>query len=79
MNQAQKVLAYIKIHGKITVAESSRYLNIHHLPRRIKDLEERGVMIKRADKKVLTDNGKWTTITEYSMPQKAEQLKLNLN
>jgi len=76
MTQNEKVLNYLKSKGRITVAESSKLLNIFHLPRRIKDLEERGIKIKREDKKVLTKDGKWTTITVYSLVKEIEQLTL---
>lgn len=76
MTQNQRVLEYIKQHGAITVAECSRQLSIFHLPRRIKDLEERGIKIKRTDKKVLTESKKWTVITVYRLHREVEQLKL---
>jgi hypothetical protein len=76
MTQNQRVLEYIKQHGAITVAECSKHLNIFHLPRRIKDLEERGIKIKRIDKKVLTASKKLTVITVYHLQKEVEQLKL---
>lgn len=50
MTQNQRVLAYLIQHGTITVAECSTQLNIFHLPRRIKDLEELGIKIRREEK-----------------------------
>lgn len=85
MTQNQRVLEYIKTHGAITVAESSHRLNIHHLPRRAKDLEEMGYPIKRTDHRVFSQtSNKWTTITVYSLrkpkvKRKIEQLHLQLN
>jgi hypothetical protein len=85
MTQNQRVLEYIRTHGAITVAECSTRLNIFHLPRRIKDLEEAGYDIKRYDHRVYSQtSNKWTTITVYTLPKpkvkrKIDQLQLQLN
>lgn len=85
MTQNQRVLEYIKTHGAITVAECSTRLNIFHLPRRAKDLEEMGYPIKRTDYKVYSQtSNKWTTITVYSLhkskvKKKVEQLQLGFS
>lgn len=72
--QNQIVFEYLKLHRRITVAESARLLNIYHLPRRIKDLEEKGIYIKREDKKVITKSGRPTVITVYHFNPGDEQL-----
>ena len=83
MTRNQKVLAYLKRHGSITVGEANDQLKIRHLPRRVMDLMEMGYQVKRKEHKVYScESGRWITITVYSLPKpkrKIEQLNLNLN
>lgn len=66
MTQKDRVMEYIKRFGSITGAEAFLDLGIMHLPRRIKDLEEEGVRIKRETASAKNRFGEKTHFTRYS-------------
>lgn len=72
-SQHDRIIAYMKDHGGISVLEAAKELNIFYLPRRICDLEARGIKIKRSDKKIINASGKLTTITIYSLLPQADK------
>jgi len=74
MSQHDRIIAYMKNRGGITVLEAAKELNIFYLPRRISDLEARGIKIKRTDRKIITSSGKLLTIKVYSLQPKAEEM-----
>ena len=67
MTQKERVREYIKNFGSITGAEAFIDLGIMHLPRRIKDLEEDGIRIKRETASAKNRYGEKTHFTRYSM------------
>lgn len=64
-SQCQLGLDHLRSGRKITTLDAWQY-GIAHLPRRIKDLEERGHIINRETIDVTKANGKIAHVTEYS-------------
>lgn len=75
-SQVKIVFDYLRRNKKITVAECAIQLNIFHLPRRIKDLEAKGIYIRKESKTVLMANGRKSRITVYYYNPEDEQLDL---
>lgn len=77
--QNHDLLEYLKIYRYITGLEASIKLGIGHLPRRIKDLKEKGVIIDSDEwKDVLKANGKIAHVKNFHYSDKnfAEEEKI---
>ncbi|HMN26381.1 MAG TPA: helix-turn-helix domain-containing protein, partial [Ignavibacteriaceae bacterium] len=65
-SQCQMLLEHLQAGRSITYLEASIKYGVAHLPRRIKDLEERGYKIIRETIEVEKSNGKKAFVTKYS-------------
>jgi hypothetical protein len=70
MRQLEQVIFWCKTHKGITSAEAFYNLGIAHLPRRIKDLQERGHSVKKITEHGTNKHtGNPTTWTRYFVSQ----------
>jgi hypothetical protein len=75
MKQTEQVLFWCKTHKGITSAEAFYNLGIAHLPRRIKDLQERGYKITKVTEQGTNKHtGNQTSWTRYFVTEFKEVL-----
>lgn len=65
LSQNEAIKQHLVSGGKVTALMSVRMFGVIHLPRRIKDLKERGLAICDEWKEVVKANGKKARIKEY--------------
>lgn len=74
-SQCDMLLEHLQIGLRITMLEALSQYGIAHLPRRIKDLEDRGHIIIRETIEVVKANGKKAFVTQYSYARENYQRK----
>jgi len=65
--QNDLLLNHLKVKGSITMFEAFTELGIAHLPRRIKDLKEKGNQIDDEWIHITKANGKSATVKKYTL------------
>ncbi len=65
-SQCQMLLEHLQEGKSITHSEAFVKYGIAHLPRRVKDLEERGYKINRETIEVIKSNGRKAFVTKYT-------------
>ena len=71
MNQNDRLLAYLKRHGRITPLDAWKHLGIYRLAARVSDLKKRGFVIESGRVEVFNDRGVArlpAKVTERIMP-----------
>lgn len=74
-SQCEMLLDHLQLGLRITMLEAIQTYGIGHLPRRIKDLEEKGHKIIRETIEVEKTNGKKAFVTRYSYSDENYQRK----
>lgn len=74
-SQCDMLLDHLQLGLRITMLEAISLYGIGHLPRRIKDLEEKGHKIIRETIEVEKANGKKAFVTQYSYADENYQRK----